>query len=183
MMKKLLLLFLLLPLGCALIAQVPKPGKPAYIVTYEESGKNVNESWSYSGVVKFSLSNWNEPLRGKGYTPETRKLPLDLDPGLILKLEPGQKITFYPSEVDESGSGTNGSYTRVLTTDGVEIIKETTSNGTRTIVIDDAAYRREHGIPSNENFLQNARYYQLDELAELERTASGAIFRAYTAVG
>lgn len=25
-MKKLLLLFLLLPLGCALIAQVPKPG-------------------------------------------------------------------------------------------------------------------------------------------------------------
>lgn len=143
----------------------------------------MNESWSYSGVVKFSLSNWNEPLRGKGYTPETRKLPLDLDPGLILKLEPGQKIKFYPSEVDESGSGTNGSYTRVLTTDGVEIIKETTSNGTRTIVIDDDAYRREHGIPSNENFLQNARYYQLDELAELERTASGAIFRAYTAVG
>ncbi len=29
----------------------------------------------------------------------------------------------------------------------------------------------------------NARYYQLGELAELERTASGAILRAYTAVG
>ena len=175
--------FLLLMMTCTSFGQVPKPGKPAFIVNYEEKGKNVNESWSYSGVIKFSLSNWNEPLRGKGYTPETRKLPLDLDPGIILKLQPGQKIKFYPSEVDESGAGSNGSYTRVLTADGVEIITETTPNGTRTIVIDDAAYRKEHGIPSNENFLQNARYYQLDELAELERTASGAILRAYTAVG
>ena len=37
--------------------------------------------------------------------------------------------------------------------------------------------------PDNENYMQNARYYQLDELAELERTATGAILRAYTAVG
>ena len=27
------------------------------------------------------------------------------------------------------------------------------------------------------------RYYQLDELAELERTETGAILRAYTAIG
>ncbi len=181
-MKKILFLFALLGMGLTLYAQ-PKPGKPAFIVNYEEKGKNVDESWSYSGVVKFSLSNWNEPLRGKGYTPETRKLPLDLDPGMILKLMPGQMINFYPSEVDESGSGTNGNYTRVLTTDGVETITETTPNGTRTIVIDDAGYRKEHGIPSNENFTQNARYYQLDELAELERTETGAVLRAYTAVG
>src|SRR5665647_368731 len=96
-MKKILFLFALLGMGLTLHAQ-PKPGKPAFIVNYEENGKNVDESWSYSGVVKFSLSNWNEPLRGKGYTPETRKLPLDLDSGMILKLMPGQKINFYPSE-------------------------------------------------------------------------------------
>jgi len=65
----------------------------------------------------------------------------------------------------------------------VETITETTDQGTRTIVIDDAGYRKGHGIPSNQNYLLNARYYQLDELAELERTASGAILRAYTAVG
>ncbi len=174
---------MLLLLSRASFSQVPKPGKPAFIVNYKESGKNANESWSYSGVVKFSLSNWNEPLRGKGYTPEARKLPLDLDPGAILRLEPGQKLTFYPSEVDESGSGSHGSYTRFLGTDGVETITETTDQGTRTLVIDDAGYRKEHGVPTNENFLQNARYYQLDELAELERTETGAILHAYTAIG
>jgi hypothetical protein len=181
-MKKIPFLSALLLLSWTAYAQ-PKPGKPAFIVNYEESGTNVNESWSYSGVVKFSLSNWSEPLRGKGYTPEERKLPLDFDPGVFLKLQPGAKINFYPSEVDESGSGSNGSYTRTLGTDGVEIIIETTDQGTRTIVIDDGSYRKQHGIPSNENYMLNARYYQLDELAELERTATGAILRAYTAVG
>ncbi len=181
-MKKIPFLPALLLLSWTVYAQ-PKPGKPAFIVNYEESGTNVNESWGYSGVVKFSLSNWSEPLRGKGYTTEERKLPLDFDPGVFLKLQPGAKINFYPSEVDESGSGTNGSYTRTLGTDGVEIIIETTDQGTRTIVIDDGAYRKQHGIPSNENYMLNARYYQLDELAELERTATGAILRAYTAVG
>ncbi|MBE0666474.1 MAG: hypothetical protein IH593_02260, partial [Bacteroidales bacterium] len=181
-MKKPTVLFALMALSLAAFAQ-PKPGKPAFIVNYEEKGKNVNESWSYSGVVKFSLSNWSEPLRGKGYTPEDRKLPLVFDPGAFLKLQPGAVIKFYPSEVDESGSGTNGSYTRTLGTDGVEIIIEKTDQGTRTIVIDDGAYRKEHNIPSNEVYSLNARYYQLDELAELERTASGAILRAYTAVG
>ena len=181
-MKKILFLFALAGMSLTLNAQ-PKPGKPAFIVNYEESGKNVNESWGYSGVVKFSLSHWNEPLRGKGYTPEERKLPLEFDPAVFLKLEPGAVIKFYPGEVNEAGSGTNGSYTRYLGSDGVETITETTDQGTRTIVIDDAGYRKGHGIPSNQNYLLNARYYQLDELAELERTASGAILRAYTAVG
>ncbi len=181
-MKKIQFLSALLLLSWAVYAQ-PKPGKPAFIVEYEESGKNVNESWGYSGVVKFSLSHWNEPLRGKGYTPEDRKLPLEFDPAVFLKLEPGAVIKFYPGEVNESGSGSHGSYTRFLDPDGVETITETTDQGTRTIVIDDAGYRKEHGIPSNQNYLLNARYYQLDELAELERTASGAILRAYTAIG
>jgi len=172
----------LLLLSLTVLAQ-PKPGKPAFIVNYKENGKNVNESWSYSGVVKFSLSNWNEPLRGKGYTPETRKLPLDFDPGAFLKLQPGAVIKFYPSEVDESGSGTNGSYSRTLGTDGVETIIETTDQGTRTIIHTDGDYRKFHNIPTNEVYTQNARYYQLGELAELERTAAGAILRAYTAVG
>ena len=181
-MKSIPFLSALLLLSWAVYSQ-PKPGKPAFVVEYEESGKNVNKSWSYSGVVKFSLSHWNEPLRGKGYTPEDRKLPLEFDPAVFLKLEPGAVIKFYPGEVNESGSGSHGSYTRFLDTDGVETITETTDQGTRTIVIDDAGYRKAHGIPSNQNYLLNARYYQLDELAELERTASGAILRAYTAVG
>ncbi len=54
-MKKSTVLFALLMLSLASYAQ-PKPGKPAFVVEYEENGKNVNESWSYSGVVKFSLS-------------------------------------------------------------------------------------------------------------------------------
>jgi hypothetical protein len=182
-MKKIVFLFALLFLSLTLHAQ-PKPGKPAFVVTYEESGKNVNESWNYSATVKFSLSHWNNILRGTGYTPEERKVPVDFDPGVILKLEPGDKIQFYPSEVDESGSGSHGHYTRVLTPDGTETVTETQeSQGTHTIVTSDADYRREHNIPMNEVYNLNARYYQLDELAELERTASGAILRAYTAVG
>ncbi len=169
-------------LGLASPAQ-PKPGKPAFIVTYKEAGKNANESWNYSATIKFSLSNWNNALRGKGYTPEERKLPLDFDPGAFLKLEPGNVIKFYPSEVDESGSGSHGHYTRTLGTDGVEVITETTDQESHTIVIDDAAYRKEHNIPVNEVYTQNARYYQLGELAELERTSTGAILRAFTAVG
>lgn len=172
-----------LAIGCLAGFSQPKPGKPAFIVNYEESGKNVNESWSYTGVVKFSLSNWSEPLRGKGYTPEERKLPLEFDPGAFLNLHPGAVVKFYPSEVDEAGSGTNGSYTRFLGTDGVETTVETTDQGTRSIVTDDASFRKGNGIPTNEVYSQNARYYQLGELAELERTATGAILRAYTAIG
>jgi len=181
-MKKSTIILALLMLGLASLAQ-PKPGKPAFIVTYNETGKNANETWNYTATVKFSLSNWNNALRGKGYTPEERKLPLDFDPGAFLKLEPGNVIKFYPSEVDESGSGSHGHYTRTLGTDGVEVIIETTDQGTHTIVIDDGTYRKEHNIPVNEVYTQNARFYQLGELAELERTATGAILRAYTAVG
>lgn len=181
-MKKSTVLFALLTLSLAALAQ-PKPGKPAFIVNYEESGKYADESWSYSGVVKFSLSNWSEPLRGRGYTPEERKLPLEFDPGAFLKLQPGAIVKFYPSEIDEAGSGTHGSYTRFLGTDGVETTVETTDQGTRTKVTDDATFRKGNNIPYNENFLQNARYYQLGNLAELERTATGGILRAYTAIG
>lgn len=181
-MKKSTVLFTLLTLVLAAYSQ-PKPGKPAFIVNYEESGRYADESWSYSGVVKFSLSNWSEPLRGKGYTPEQRKMPLEFDPGAFLKLQPGAVVKFYPSEIDEAGSGTNGSYTTFLGTDGVETTVETTDQGTRTIVTDDAAFRKGNGIPTNENFMQNARYYQLGNLAELERTATGGILRAYTAIG
>lgn len=82
----------------------PKPGKLPFIVAYEEQGKNVNESWSYSGVVKFPLSNWSEPLCGRGYTPEERKLLLEFDPGAFLKRQAGAVVKFYPSEVEETGS-------------------------------------------------------------------------------
>jgi hypothetical protein len=181
-MNKIKILPALLLLSLTCFSQ-PRPGKPAFIVNYEESGRSGDESWSYTGLVKFSLSNWSEPLRGRGYTPEERKLPLEFDPVAFLRLQPGAVVKFYPSEVDEAGSGTNGSYSRFLGPDGVETIIETTQQGTRTIKTDDAAFRKGNGIPYNENYKQNARYYQLGELAELERTASGAILRAYTAIG
>lgn len=181
-MKRILIVPALLLVSLACYSQ-PKPGKPAFIVNYEESGRYADESWSYTGMVKFSLSNWSEPLRGKGYTPEQRKMPLEFDPGAFLKLLPGAVVKFYPSEVDEAGSGTNGSYTRFLGTDGVETTVETTDQGTRTLVTDDASFRKGNGIPYNENYKLNARYYQLGELAELERTATGGILRAYTAIG
>ncbi|MDX9729643.1 MAG: hypothetical protein RBT50_10310 [Bacteroidales bacterium] len=181
-MRRILILPAVLLVSLACFSQ-PKPGKPAFIVNYEESGRYGDESWSYSGVVKFSLSNWSEPLRGKGYTPEQRKMPLEFDPGAFLKLQPGAVVKFYPSEIDEAGSGTNGSYTRFLGTDGVETTVEITDQGTRTKVTDDATFRKGNNIPYNENFLQNARYYQLGNLAELERTATGGILRAYTAIG
>ncbi len=183
-MKKILFIVVLLLVSLSSFTQVPKPGKPAFMVTYKENGKNVNETWTYTATIKFSLSNWSEALRGNGYTPETRKLPLDFNPSAFLKLDPGEKIKFYPSEVDEAGTGSHGSYTRLLTPDGVETVTETEeSSGTHTTITTDADYRRGNGIPTNENFRQNARYYQLGELAELERTATGAILYAYTAVG
>jgi len=181
-MRRILILPAVLLVSLACFSQ-PKPGKPAFIVNYEESGRYADESWSYSAVVKFSLSNWSEPLRGRGYTPEERKLPLEFDPGAFLKLQPGAVVKFYPSEIDEAGSGTNGSYTRILGTDGVETTVEITDQGTRTKVTDDATFRKGNNIPTNENFMQNARYYQLGNLAELERTATGGILRAYTAIG
>lgn len=90
-MKRILILLAVFLVSLTCFSQ-PKPGKPAFIVNYEESGKYADETWSYSGVVKFSLSNWSEPLRGKGYTPEQRKLPLEFDPGAFLKLQPGAVI-------------------------------------------------------------------------------------------
>lgn len=181
-MKKLFLLLTGIT-ACLTVLPQTKPGKPAFVVTYEESGKNMNDSWHYSAIIKFSLSNWNGYLYGRSWSKDDRTIPLVLNPIAILKLEPGQKINFYPSEVDEKGSGSGGSYTRVLGTDGVETIVEKTSDGTRTTTVTDADYRREHNIPLNEVYCLNARFYQLGELAELERTETGAILYAYTAVG
>lgn len=182
-MKRIPVIIVLMLLNLVSYAQVPMPGKPAFMVTYEESGKNGNESWNYKATIKFSLSNWNEPLRGKGTTAEERKLPLDFDPAKILTLQPGAKITFYRSEIDEWGSSSSYRYTRVLYPDGVETVTETDSRGTHRTVITDEDYRRENNIPSNENFWQNARYYQTADLATLERTATGAILEVLPAVG
>ncbi|MGB8359564.1 MAG: hypothetical protein WCD55_13215, partial [Bacteroidales bacterium] len=102
-MKKNLLLLALLPLHMISFAQVPKPGKPAFVVTYEESGKNVNASWNYSATVKFSLSNWSSWFYENDYKIPDKKQLIDFDPALFLKLDPGTVIKFYPSEVDESG--------------------------------------------------------------------------------
>lgn len=183
-MKKTLLPLLFLLTGLCLSGQVPRPAKPAFMVTYKENGKNVNESWTYTATIKFSLSNWNNWYYENGYRPADRKQLLEFDPALFLKLEPGTVIKFYPSEIDESGTGSGGNYTTVLTPDGVETTTETeASTGTHTIIVTDADYRREHGIPTNEVYCLNARYYQLGNLAELERTETGAILYAYTAVG
>ena len=62
-MKRILILSAVLLVSLAGFSQ-PKPGKPAFIVNYEESGKYADETWSYTGAVKFSLSYWSEPLRG-----------------------------------------------------------------------------------------------------------------------
>lgn len=183
-MKKTLLPLLFLFTGISLFSQVPKPAKPAFMITYQENGKNINETWTYNATIKFSLSNWNNWYYENGYKPANRKQLLEFDPSLFLKLEPGTVIKFYPCEIDESGSGSGGSYTRLLTTDGVETVTETEqSTGTHTIITTDADYRNEHNIPTNEVYCLNARYYQLGDLAELERTETGAILYAYAAVG
>ena len=183
-MKKTLLALVLLLTGLSLFSQVPKPAKPAFMITYEEKGKNVNESWTYTATIKFSLSNWNNWYYENGYKPADRKQLLEFDPALFLKLEPGTVIKFYPCEIDESGTGDGGSYTRVLTPDGVETVTETEeSTGTHTMITTDADFRRGNNIPTNEVYCLNARYYQLGDLAEMERTETGAILYAYAAVG
>ncbi len=187
-MKKNLLLLALLPLQMISVAQVPKPGKPAFIVTYEESGKNANASWKYSATVKFSLSASNGWFYvNKSGIPDFTKL-IDFDPARFLKLEPESVIGFYPSEVDESGSGgaaDAASYTRVLTPDGTETLVENTSEGTKTIITTEADIRRRYGMTTDGSaYYFNARSYQIaGQLAELERTETGAILRAYTSVG
>ncbi len=184
-MRKLLTMPALVLLSLAAFAQT-KPGKPAFFVTYEESGKNVNASWNYSATVKFSLSNWNNWFYENGYKIIDEKQRIDFDPALFLKLDPGTVIKFYPGEVDESGSGSGGDahYTRVLTPDGTETVVETDGFGTRTIITTEADFRRELGMTTDGSaYMLNARYYRIDELAELERTETGAILRAYTAVG
>jgi hypothetical protein len=178
-MKKLLLLLTISLFIRVSYAQVPKPAKPAFIVTYEERGKNGNGSWVYTATIKFSLSNWNLNVVRKGNSRQS----LELDPAGILKLEPGEKVKFYPGVFNESGSGDGASYSRVVTPDGTETLIETTGKDTKKTVMTDADYRKEHGIPTNENFSLNARYYQDGNLAELERTATGAILYAYCAVG
>ena len=185
MRKNALLIILLLLLNMVLVAQVPKPGKPAFIVTYEESGKNANASWNYSATVKFSLSNWNSWFYENDFKVPDKKQLIDFDPALFLKLDPGTVIKFYPSEVDESGgSGNDAHYTRVLTPDGTETVVEKDGMGDRTIITTEADFRRELGMTTDGSaYTLNARYYRIDELAELERTETGAILRAYTAVG
>ncbi len=144
----------------------------------------MNASWNYSAIVKFSLSNWNNWFYENDYKVITEKQRIDFDPSLFLKLDPGTVISFYPSEVDKSGSGADGHYTRILTPDGTETVVETDGMGTRTIITTDADYRREQSMTTDGTaFTLNARYYQIDELARLERTETGAILTAYTAVG
>jgi len=185
-MRKLLTMPALLLLSLAAFAQT-KPGKPAFFVTYEESGKNVNASWHYYATVKFSLSNWNSWFYENDFKIPDKKQLIDFDPALFLKLDPGTVISFYPSEVDESGSGdaaNAANYTRVLTPDGTETVVEKDGMGDRTIITTEADFRRELGMTTDGSaYTLNARYYQIDELAELERTETGAILRAYTAVG
>ena len=185
MRKNALLIILLLLLNMVLVAQVPKPGKPAFIVTYEESGKNANSSWNYSATVKFSLSNWNNWFYEKDYKAITEKQRIDFDPALFLKLDPGTVIKFYQSEVDKSGgSGSDAHYTRVLTPDGTETVVEKDGMGDRTIITTEADFRQKLDMTTDGSaYTLNARYYRIDELAELERTETGAILRAYTAVG
>jgi hypothetical protein len=184
MRKNALLIILLLLLNMVSVAQIPKPGKPAFVVTYEESGKNANASWNYSATVKFSLSNWNSWFYENDYKVPDKKQLIDFDPALFLKLDPGTVIKFYPSEVNESGSGDAGHYTRVLTPDGTETVVEKDGMGDRTIITTEADFRKELNMTTDGSaYTLNARYYRIDELAELERTETGAILRAYTAVG
>ena len=150
-----------------------KPGKTVLTVIYEEKGVNGNGPWQIHCKTKYSLSHWNEWLRDK-----QRRLPLDLEPGAISRLPVGAKVCFYPSEGVESGSGQKISASRVLSVDGVYRLTETDGNGTHTKVTTDADFRREHNIPANGHFVQNARYYQQGDLAELTRTADGAILLA-----
>ena len=186
-MRKILTLPALLILSLAAFAQVPKPGKPAFVVTYEESGKFTDVSWHYNATVKFSLSASNGWFYvNESGIPDFTKL-IDFDPARFLKLDPGSIIGFYPSEVDESGSGdaaNAASYTRVLTPDGTETVVENTSEGTKTIITTEADVRRRFGMTTDGSaYNLNARSYQINGLAELERTETGAILRAYTSVG
>ena len=106
-MKKTPFLSALLLLSWAVYAQ-PKPGKPAFVVTYEESGKNPNASWNYSATVKFSLSNWSSWYNDENhYKIPDIKQRIEFDPALFLKLDPGTVTKFYPSEVDKSGGSGN----------------------------------------------------------------------------
>lgn len=182
-MKSTVLLIGFMLLAGILPGQVPKPAKPAYVVNYEQKGKNANDSWEYNAVIKFSLSNWNSSLQVRELITGNRIPQRVFNPGAFLKLDPGEKVIFYPSEIDESGSGGAGSYSHTLTTDGVETITESSSSGTKTEIITDADYREKHNIPLNEVYNMEARFYQLGNLAELERTATGGILWAYTAVG
>ena len=87
----------------------------------------------------------------------------EFDPILFLKLEPGQKVNFYPSEVNESGKGTKGDYTRVLTDDGVQKLVEHYPDRTNTEITTDADYRKANNIPLNDVYSLNARFYQQGE--------------------
>ena len=180
--------FIMLLMTIVLSAQVPKPGKPAFIVTYEERGKFTDVSWRYDATIKFSLSASNGWFYvNESGIPDFTKL-IDFDPARFLKLEPESVIGFYPSEVDESGSGgaaDPASYTRVLTPDGTETLVENTSEGTKTIITTEADIRRRFGMTTDGSaYYFNARSYQIaGQLAELERTETGAILRAYTSVG
>jgi len=180
--------FIMLLMTIVLSAQVPKPGKPAFIVTYEERGKFTDVSWRYDATIKFSLSASNGWFYvNESGIPDFTKLA-GFDPVRFLKLDPGKVIGFYPSEVDESGSGDAAdaaSYTRVLTPDGTETLVENTGEGTKTIITTEADIRRRFGMPTDGSAYNfNARSYQIaGQLAELERTETGAILRAYTSVG
>lgn len=157
--------------GALWAGEVPKPGKPVFSVIYEQKGQNGIGPWSVQCVTTYSLSHWNEPLRDKD-----RNLPLDLEPGALSRLPVGAKVSFYPSEAQEAGSGQGTSATRTLSTEGVYTLTETDSTGTRITTSTDADFRRAHHIPLQ--FNRNARYYQQGDLAELTRTKGGAILVA-----
>lgn len=65
-MKRIPVIIVLMLLNLVSYAQVPMPGKPAFMVTYEESGKNGNESWNYKATIKFYFQTGTGLFVGKG---------------------------------------------------------------------------------------------------------------------
>jgi hypothetical protein len=149
-------------------------------VVWEESGSNGNGSWkakydsrfrpaaiwtgSVGGGVQLG-GKW--ALIGGGKSPEfLYKLR-----GSLLGLEVGEKLQYYLSEANDAGSESQGKR-------AVPMSASLSRNGQFSITCadgsyaqDDLAYRKQGGIPSNENFPAVGRAYHSS--LELQRTKDG----------
>lgn len=159
-------------------AQPTRPSNQIIKIDWKEQGKAVNGSWEARYKNTFRLSSmWTGTigggfsLGGKTYVVGAgMSSPVGLYEvrGSLLGLKPGEMLQYYLSESEGSGMETSrGPMKESLSRDGMFSL----SVGDKTFMEGDQTFRKDQGVPLNENFPDIGRAYS--RAIDVKRTKDG----------